>query len=438
MNAASIIGLFADLNLSEIADCPFTSLSFFPKMSVMQLSASNQLLDQLRRQELDAWTELVRHNSGLDNLRVDQITTNQIGTNQTRYELEVWGISDPLTLIGRETNSRESHFYNSIAPQLSDIVSRPWLNHWDVRESWLILPDAPHDRLPSEWQAGDVNEMLTDMAMLHASHWGDKQRLFSYRWLPLLLGLNRKNQRSLHKRLSAEERGIVSEHALQSVQGLTNEWLLAAKGLRLLFDVEGWPGVIDERHLRIMADLLDDPLPMLFPLRELPLTLLHGYPGIYNWRVSVIGARTLVDWQASAIGPGVWDLVTFLETFGLLHDKRMAWKVRENWPLAEETMIDSYLLALSAELGSAAQTRTLRHAIPAARCLYILLTWLPRFHKWFHRLPADLTSRRQIWHAINEYSETELAGTIYAPIAGLRPYLTETFNRFLKAYYQIS
>lgn len=404
----------------------------------MQLSTSKLLLEQLRDRDLDAWTEVVRHNSQLDHLRVQEIKTERSTPQQVRYELDVWGVSDPLTLIGRDATARESYFYKGIAAQFPDLIPTPWLNHWDARDSWLILPDAPHDRLPDQWQAEEVNDMLNDLARFHASHWGQKEKLFSYRWLPLLLGLNRKNQKSLHKKLSKEERGIVSEHALKSVQGLTDEWLAAAKGLRLLMDVDGWPGVLDERHLRVMADLLDDPVPMLFPLRELPLTLVHGYPGIYNWRVSILDVRTLVDWQSVAIGPGVWDLITFLETFGLLQDNHMAWRVRDKWPLAEETMIDSYLLRLSAELGSSAETRTLRNAIPAARCLYILLTWLPRFYKWFHRLPADLETRRRIWNAINEYDERELAGTIYAPISGLRPYLAETFHRFLKAYYQIT
>lgn len=404
----------------------------------MQLSTSKQLLDQLRQHDLDAWTEVVCHNSQLDHLYVQAIKTERITSQQVRYELDIYGISDPLTLIGRNATPRESYFYRGVASNFPNLIPTPWLNHWDARDSWLVLPDAPHDRLPEQWQAGDVNDMLGDLALLHASHWGKKQTLFSYRWLPLLLGVNRKNQKSLHKRLSDEERGIVSEHALRSVQGLTNEWLAAAKGLRLLIDMDGWPEVLDERHLRVMADLLDDPVPMLFRLRELPLTLIHGYPGIYNWRVSVLGARTLLDWQSVAIGPGIWDLVTFLETFGLLQDNQMAWKVRGEWPLAEETMIDSYLLTLSAELGSSAETRTLRQAIPAARCLYILLTWLPRFYKWFDRLPDDITTRRQIWRAINEYDEHELAGTIYAPISGLRPYLAETFHRFLKSYYQIT
>ena len=118
----------------------------------------------------------------------------------------------------------------------------------------------------------------------------------------------------------------------------------------------GWPDVLDERHLNAAADLLDDPVPIFQPLRTLPATLLHGYPGIYNWRVSLFGERHLVDWRQAVAGPAVSDLIVFLETFnalGFMDDGQSP-------SITEETLIDSYILQLSAEL----RPVTTSHSMP--------------------------------------------------------------------------
>ena len=406
----------------------------------MKSSRYAQRAYELQQLDPNSWTRLLRQTNGVADMQVLSVKTEEAASNYTRYVLEIEGTSDPVTLLGKRTTPREAYFYREFIDPRPRLAPRCWLTHIKDEYGWIVLSDIPHDKRPSDWRSGDVSAMLQNLASQHAMYWGCKETLLEQEWLPFLLGRERRSRRhsSIKKNYPAWTPQAVSEHAMQTVQGLAPRWLEAANGLNTLLDLDGWQGVLGEKHLRAMGDLLDDPLPMLHPLRELPLTLVHGYPGQFNWRVSVLDTHHLVDWQEVAIGPGVCDLMAFIETFGLLHDDQMNWSAREEWPLAEETMIDNYILAISAELGADAQTREMRRAIPAARCLYILLTWLPRFNHWFSQLPTDRIARRDIWQSINRYDEADLAGTLYQPIAGLRPYLRQTFHRFLRSFYQLS
>lgn len=71
------------------------------------------------------------------------------------------------------------------------------------------------------------------------------------------------------------EQGVaLSRHAIHSAGRLAPLFLRAANGLVVMRALDGWPGVMGESHLSAVADLLDDPVPMLAPLLDLPLTLL--------------------------------------------------------------------------------------------------------------------------------------------------------------------
>ena len=407
-------------------------------MPSMRTSHTGQQVQQLQQLDPAMWSLLLRRNTGVDDLRVDAVHTDDAGQNRTRYILYLDNHSDPITLLGVRTSLREARFFSDMADGVPFLVPRCYLAHVGGREGWVVLADAPNDLVPEAWSKEDVVSQMTDLAALHSVYQGDRETLLSHSFLPFLLGQRRKKRRNHPPRIRPTwERQTVSDHAIRTVEGLAPQWLEAAQGLRILLDLEGWQHVIDEKHLRALGDLIDDPQPMLQRLRELPLTLVHGFPGIYNWRVSLFDSRQLVDWSRVAIGPGVCDMVAFVETFGLLQGSEMGWKVRDEWPLSEETMIDAYILGVSAELGSDALTRDIRQAIPAARCLHIMLTWLPRFYTWFKDLPADRHARREMWQSINRIGDDDLAGTLYAPIAGLRPHLTEVFHRFLRSSYQI-
>jgi hypothetical protein len=185
--------------------------------------------------------------------------------------------------------------------------------------------------------------------------------------------------------------------------------------------------------MQAAADLLDDPVPMFEPLRRLPITLLHGYPGVYNWRVSLFDECHLVDWQQVVAGPAVTDLIVFLETFSALDFRQSG----ETSIITEETLIDSYILQLSAELRQRDDikfsARDIRRAIPAARCLYILFHWLPRFEMWFHWSPEHAFAGRKL----DPFEQEDVLQSASDPVAQLQPYLAGTFDRFLSAYHQL-
>jgi hypothetical protein len=87
------------------------------------------------------------------------------------------------------------------------------------------------------------------------------------------------------------------------------------------------------------------------------------------------------------------------------------------------------MLAMSHRLGSQYDARSIRLAIPATRCLHVLLNWFPHFANWFAEMPSKYT-----WQKVNRMSDEQLAGTIFQPIVRFRPYLSAVFQRFLRAY----
>ncbi|MCP4429098.1 MAG: hypothetical protein GY803_31825, partial [Chloroflexi bacterium] len=129
--------------------------------------------------------------------------------------------------------------------------------------------------------------------------------------------------------------------------------------------------------------------------------------------------------------PSVCDLVSFVDQFDMLYggDGRWPIQLRPEWPITEETMIDSYLLSLSTQLGDKFNARDMRLALPAARCLHVLTNWFPYFANWFSDMPNKFT-----WQKVNRMSDEELINTTFQPMVGFRPYLTGVFQRFLRAY----
>jgi hypothetical protein len=93
-------------------------------------------------------------------------------------------------------------------------------------------------------------------------------------------------------------------------------------------------------------------------------------------------------------------------------------------------MIDSYLLNMGGKIGPSFNATAARNAVPAARCLYLLTTWLPRFALWFQTVPDDLKD----WHEFNQMCDEDLAAAGFDLMVGIRPYLSNLFQRFLAAY----
>jgi hypothetical protein len=412
----------------------------------------------------------------------------------TRYLLTLANYQEPISLIGKRTNTAESQIYRVLASRLNGLLPPHWYVYdgnepeiSDVEEgfpsgglkaeipqdlrhaAWLLMADVPDDYSPERWTQQDVEDIIGDLADLHAAFWDDgspagERNAAGLSALEHFIGDD--GDRYTWEQLRRAEAiyfdegpgALFSDHALKHAGRLAPRFLRAANGLVVMRALDGWPGVLGESHLSAVADLLDDPVPMLRPLLEIPETLLHGAPHPYHWRLSLFGERRLIDWREATWGPGLLDLVYFLEQFPLLYNgpvgenpldasgraafphlssharNHQRWGergiyVRGSEPADEETIIDSYILAMSMRLGNRFPARLVRQAIPAARCLHVLSQWFPLFATWFSDMPNKYT-----WQRANRMSDAELSSTFLWPIVGYRRYLAGVFTRFLQAY----
>lgn len=401
---------------------------------------------QLIQKDPAAWTAVLhrRFGDGGEKLpRVTAVTGQRILNNKAepysphllRYTLTLEGHSDPLTCIGKRTTQAEAHFYRDLAPDL-DLAPRCWFYELGEETCWVILDDVPNDIPPQRWAAEDALNLIQALTRLHAAFWNDATLNRHHPWLAHFVGQKRpytlpQLQEQQAPYFVEGPAAILSEHALHHAGQLAPTFLQAANGLAVMRSLGGWPGILGESHLTAAADLLDDPVPILHRLGELPITLLHGNPQNSHWRTCLLGSPRLLDWQDVHIGPAVLDLVRFTEQFNVLYQPDLPWHVstRHETPTSEETLVDSYILLMRTRLRQAFDARAFRQAIPAARCLHILLTWFPHFATWFAEMPNVYT-----WQKVNRLPDQDLVGTRFEAIIGYRAHLQDAFGRFLQAY----
>lgn len=394
-------------------------------------------VNELRQASAEAWTAVLREAYDLEELTVAGVTVEPlIGNNLQRYLVTFEGHADAVPFIGKKTNNVEVNFYREPGPQVRRLLPRCLLAYEGRDWSWLILADVPNHWPASRWTADDAEKAITLLASFHGAFWQRQEELAQYGWLSDFLGRHSHAAPSdevldAWRYWDSKAGGVapISSHAVQSAGRLAPTLIHAATGLQVLRQLGGWPGVINKRHLDAMADLLDDPLPLLQPLRELPTTLLHGNPALRHWHTSLFNQRVLLDWANVTVGPPVLDLVSFLEQVEWLRTLQPG-RQRDNaqWPASEETMVDSYLLRMHMGL-SHFDARAMRQAIPAARCLHVLTTWLPRFAGWFHPFVGSPLT----WQKLTQMSDAELRRTGYGQLAGLHHYLAGLFPRFWHA-----
>lgn len=395
----------------------------------------------LRRRTPAAWTDLLQAQLALDDIAVTAVSAMPLnrdsqvkyGRHVMRYILSLNGHTDPISLIAKYTTRSEARFYEELAHQLPNVAPACYFIHQFNQEGWLILEDVPNDRRPDKWTGDEITAVVTTLATMHATFW-EKEEALAAEGMSHYLEGKQFNWQELRQEYAVYfdegPASLISEHAIQSAGQLAPLLLQAANGLTVLRSLGGWPGILGESHLTAVADLLDDPLPLLKPLQGLPPTLLHGDPHAYHWRMTLFDDHRLIDWRTAKIGPGIMDLVSFLEQFDLLYldPDRTKMSIRDEWPLSEETIIDTYLLALSDKLPNF-DARAARLAIPAARCLYVITNWFPYFATWFSEMPDKYT-----WQKINRLPDAQLTHSLYQPMIRFRPYLAGVFQRFMLAY----
>ena len=358
---------------------------------------------------------------------------NEHGLN--RYLLTFRDHTDAFPLIGKKTNAAEARFYRDLAAPVRKLLPHCWLSHVGHDWSWIVLDDVPNHIPAPCWSTEDAEKVVAMLASFHGAYWQNDDLQKKHAWLEPLLGRNNREVAD-YGALEAwrywdnVDRSTlrISSHALHSAGRLAPTFIRAAAGVDVLRQLGGWPGVISREYLNALAELLDDPLPMLQPLRELPQTLLHGNQALRHWHSTLFNEHYLLDWANITIGPPVCDLVDFLEQVEWMRLHRGDNCLEEEWPVAEETMVDSYLLRMHFGLGQF-DARAMRQAIPAARCLYVITTWLPRLANYFRPFVGSPLT----WRHLTSMNDDQLHGAGYGRMAGWRRYLTDLFPRFWHA-----
>lgn len=395
------------------------------------MGTSRVSVNQLRQREAEAWSALLRQNGSSEAAKVVEVTEAPAPAPAVRrYLLRFDGYHEPVPFIGKKTNRAEARFYRDVAPRIPRLLPGCWLHHVSPDWSWLVLADVPAHRPAAAWIGDDVEKLLALLASFHGTFWQEELHE-EYPWLTAALALPRDEAKTYghleawHYWDRVAGHGIaLSPHALRSAGVLAPAFIRAAAGLEVMRRLGGWPGIFDQRHAEAVGELLDDPVPVLQPLRDLPATLLHGDLSLHHWRLSLLDGRRLLDWRNVKVGPPLWDLVDFLEHLALLRRQRPD---GDQLP-SEETMIDSYLLRMHVGL-SRFDARAMRQALPAAFCLHVLTTWLPRFADWFQPfLGSPLT-----WQSLHNLDDPGLQRVGYGRLAGLRGYLSDLFVRFWHA-----
>jgi hypothetical protein len=396
---------------------------------------------ELQRRSPAAWTALLQNKLGLDDVVVTAVsaqpirarTTNQQTKHLVRYLVSLANLNDPITFIVKFTNRQEATFYQNLAAHLPQLAPKCLFTHVFANDGWIILEDVPNHTHIEKWVPDDVDNVVAHLTLLHRAFWDQETVLQANGVNHFLDGKSYTWEMLRNEQAFFFEEGPgtpLSDHAIHHAGRLAPLFLQAANGLTVIRSLGGWPGILGETHLTAVSDLLDDPVPILEPLRQLPGTLLHGDPNTYHWRLTLFNEQRLLDWTSISYGPGILDLVSFLEQFDLIYTTNNPFQVdlRFKWPTTEETIIDSYLLQLSATQGGF-DARATRQAISAARCLYILTNWFPYFASWSTEMPNKYT-----WQKINRLDDKQLADSMFQPMIKFRPYLTGVFQRFLQAY----
>lgn len=387
-------------------------------------------VNELQTPLAGAWTALLAERLDEPDVWVETVSAEYLTPTHTRYTLHLADHAEPVTVLGCAVTALEAEFYRTAARRLTFLTPSCWFSHVGRNGGWVVLDEWPAALPPAAWTTQDADAAITDLAYTHSLFWSLDREWLDYDWMPLRLGLDALPSLARAWRLGPPE-GL-SLHALVSAGLLANGFRRAGAGLVTIQRLGGWPAALEGASLSAAADLLDDPVPILFPLRQLSMTLLHGAPRLDNWRHAPWQRRWLLNWNQAAWGPGVCDLAAALEALADNAPQANYGCALDDWWVLEEQLVDSYILKLADELGRRANLRAVRRAIPAARCLHFILYWLPRLDLWLRPLRA----RPQVWRDL--WSQPAADWPIaWQPLAALTDRLNGAAQRFLRAYYQL-
>jgi hypothetical protein len=178
---------------------------------------------------------------------------------------------------------REAAFYLNLTEVIP--VRIPKMYASDASGNWLVLEMLDAGRTAEQWRAADYELATAQLTVLHDRFWGLGADLAVYPWL----GRPLQADFDIHVKVAAA-----------GIQRLTDD----PDSELLAHD----PGLV-----QLLSRLTLYAARIAAALRQAPATLLHGdyWPG--NIHVDQKGRLTVYDWQQASIGPGVLDLLDFVQ-----------------------------------------------------------------------------------------------------------------------------
>lgn len=177
---------------------------------------------------------------------------------------------------------REVGLYDSLAPDLP--LDTPKMLAGSPLGDWLILELVEQRKDPADWDASNYRKAVDQLSALHDRFWALDADLSTFPWLGHPLDAD------FEVYITAAQQG------LKRIRDSGKPAALAGRTDRM----ELLEGLISSAD-RIVAPLLRD-----------THTLLHGdyWPG--NIAINEDGKQVVYDWQLAAVGPGVMDLLAFV------------------------------------------------------------------------------------------------------------------------------
>lgn len=207
---------------------------------------------------------------------------------------------------------REIGVYRSLASELP--LQVPALVAASTSGDWLLMEEILLQRNPNQWEASDYQQAIEQLINLHDRFWGLEEDLTTFTWL----GHPLRADFEVHVAAAAK-----------AIQGIVH------KG-------EPAPIASHPERMSVLATLTTMADQVIAPLLEQPATLLHGdyWPG--NIIINKNKDQVVLDWQLTGIGPGIIDLLVFV-------NKSIWWF--DPLPLGTEDIVDLYRQAIKKRTG---------------------------------------------------------------------------------------
>jgi hypothetical protein len=153
------------------------------------------------------------------------------------------------------------------------------------RGEWLVMLHLPVGRLPDKWSAADYLLGAEQLAILHDRFWGLDADLSTYPWLEQPLDASRE---------------IYLKGARDDAE-------------KFMHNRDGFLATTTDL-VSITERIIDNIDLVSAALKDSTATLLHGdyWPG--NVLIHQQSGVTVYDWENAAIGPGVLDLLSFIQS----------------------------------------------------------------------------------------------------------------------------